>query len=575
LRAGLFAILCLVLIATTAAAADIREKWIQVGVNFADSSSVDDMISIMQTAKIDGCTHVTFRDPRFGFIEMLPQSYVDNCLRARAAAESLGLTLVPGIFPFGYSGGYLVHDTNLAAGLPVKGAPFVVSGGHASPDPSAVPTIVNPGFDTVSGGVPFGWVIDPALAGNVAADTVTKHGGAASLCEYDLGNLPPESNGNCIVTQTVSVKPYQYYLFSVWCKTDSFSADEFRLFIQSHNGTRDHCYTSLPVGWTQDWTLCQVTFNTLDTTEISIGLGAQTCYSGTIWWDDISIQPAGLANVLRSKTKPFKVTSADGKKTYTEGRDYYPVKDPLIGPIAITDPMVMPMAYDVWHQGPTIDLTPKSRITAGQTLLVSYYHPHVVYQNQVSISLEDPKVVSIMDRQMKAMHKIWNAKAYFMAYDEIRVGGWEVQPGGAHLTPGQLLAKNVRAARAIAHKYAPHAKLYTWSDMFDPYHNANHYSTGGYYLVKAGWDGSWKGLSKTVGIVNWIGLPESMQWFGRLGNEQVMAGYYDGDPASNVAMWVNASQGVPRVDAMMYTTWSNNFSQLVSFFQLVDAANWQ
>jgi hypothetical protein len=572
---GVLAFALLFVLAAACPAAEIQQKWIQVGVNFADSSSVDNMIAVMQTAKLQGCTHVTFRDSRFGFIEMLPQSYIDNCARARVAAQTLGLTLVPGVFPFGYSGGYLVHDTNLAAGLPVKDAPFKVSGGHASADPTAIPTIANAGFDTISGGIPAGWDVPAALAGNVKADTVTKHGGAASLCEYNLGSLPPDSNGNCIVTQTVTVKPYQYYLFKVWCKTSAFSADEFRLFIRSHGGKRDHCYTSLPVGYTQDWTLCQVTFNTLDTTEISIGFGAETCYSGTIWWDDISIQPAGLANVLRTGTKPFKVTSLDKRTTYVEGRDFKTVRDPFVGPIDVGDGSVMPMAYDIWHPGPTIELTPKSRIMEGQTLLVSFYHPHVVYYDQVSISLEDPAVFDIMDRQMRKMHQVWNASAYFMAYDEIRVGGWEVQPHGAHLTPGQLLARNVQVATAIAHKYAPRARLYTWSDMFDPYHNADPFPTGGYYLCRTGWDGSWRGLAPAVGVVNWIGLPQSMQWFGRRGHQQVMAGYYDGDPASNVAMWVNAAHGVPHVDAMMYTTWGNNFGQLATFFQLVDAANWK
>jgi len=574
---NVFVILLVCLLAAIVTAGQLSEKWVQVSPNFADDSSVDYAISVLQTAKTAGVTHVTFRDIRFGFIDLMGQHYVDNCTRFKQAAEDLGIAIVPGVMPIGYSLTYLATDANLSAGLPVKNAPFIASSGVARPDPAARPAILNAGFDTLIGDaplqVPENWTIDASVASHVKADATIKHSGAASLCEFDLGNLPPESAGNCIVTQKMKVKPYQYYHLSMWVRTENFSADEFRLFIRSHKGQRDHCYTSLPISWWQDWTQCDVTFNTLDTTEISIGLGAETCYSGTIWWDDLSIEPAGLANVLRGSTKPLKVTGAHGRR-YVEGVDFETVVDPVVGHIPSGDPTIPAVPYDAWHQGPDIVLTAPTRIREGEKLKVSYYHPHLVYSSQYSVSTEDPAVFDAMDSQMQKVHEIFGASAYFLAYDEIRVAGWELQPGGKHLSAGAILSNHVKRAVGIVHKYAPDAKIYVWSDMFDPYHNACKIRPGGYYLARTDFWGSWRKLPKSVGIVNWIGRHDSMAFFGRRGHEQIMAGYYDSDPVSNVAMWQTAAKGVPNVTGMMYTQWGSGYDNLIPFFQIVDTVDW-
>ena len=98
--------------------------------------------------------------------------------------------------------------------------------------------------------------------------------------------------------------------------------------------------------------------------------------------------------------------------------------------------------YDVWHRAPSIRLTANSRIKDGDTLLVSFYSPGIIYsKQQVTVSLSEPAVLDVMDREMRAASRIWNSPAYIMNYDEIRSSGWEPQPDGAHLTPGQLLAR--------------------------------------------------------------------------------------------------------------------------------------
>jgi hypothetical protein len=217
-----------------------------------------------------------------------------------------------------------------------------------------------------------------------------------------------------------------------------------------------------------------------------------------------------------------------------------------------------------------VKLTSTSRIHDGDRLLVSYYHPAVIYDDQVTCSVTDPKVFALMDDQMKRMETLWHAAGYFMEYDEIRAGGWDVEPGGAHHTPGELLAAHIAKAVEIAHKYAPKATLYTRSDMFDPNHNARPSSQGGpYYLVNGTWDGSWEGLPKEIVICTWMSKAESMKWFAGRGNKQIMAGYYDGPVKPNIESWMKASEGVQGVEGIMYTTWQHNYRDMDEFFRLV------
>jgi hypothetical protein len=195
----------------------------------------------------------------------------------------------------------------------------------------------------------------------------------------------------------------------------------------------------------------------------------------------------------------------------------------------------------------------------------------LIYQDQLGCTLEDPKIFEMMDLHMKRASEIWKAKDYMMGYDEIRIAGWENQPGGAHLSPGQLLAANIRKGVEIARKYVPEATLYTWSDMFTPHQNAYSLKDRGhyYYLVNGNWDGSWEGLPRDVVIMNWICDRDGLKWFADLGHKQIIAGFYDGDPKESVASWMETSKGLPGIIGMMYTTWQQDYTKMPEFFRLL------
>jgi len=133
------------------------------------------------------------------------------------------------------------------------------------------------------------------------------------------------------------------------------------------------------------------------------------------------------------------------------------------------------------------------------------------------------------------------------------------------LTPGAILAENVRACTGILKEVNPGGRIYVWSDMFDPNHNAR----DGYYMVNGDLAGSWEGLDPGVIIGCWYfeKRAESMAFFAGRGNPVLAAGYYDGAPGigvKRIGEWMAAAPG-GALRGVMYTTWENRYEDLEGF----------
>ena len=102
--------------------------------------------------------------------------------------------------------------------------------------------------------------------------------------------------------------------------------------------------------------------------------------------------------------------------------------------------------------------------------------------------------------------------------------------------------------------------------MFDPHHNAR----DNYYLASDTFGGAWRGLDKSVRIVNWNGghRRQSLSFFAGRGHRQVIGGYYDNpDVGGHLGQWLDVARGLPGVGGAMYTTWWNDYSNLERFIQ--------
>jgi hypothetical protein len=168
--------------------------------------------------------------------------------------------------------------------------------------------------------------------------------------------------------------------------------------------------------------------------------------------------------------------------------------------------------------------------------------------------------------QAKRMHAAWGAKGYMMSHDEIRVLNWCGACQKRNLDAGALLADNVRTCTKILREVNPTGRIYVWSDMFDPNHNAHKE----YYLVRGDLTGSWEGLDKDVIILPWYfeKRAASLKFFADRGHHQVIAGYYDHKP-EQIVDWFRTAKLFPNIDGVMYTTWRHDFKDLEPFAEAI------
>jgi hypothetical protein len=510
------------------------QLWLYCSQNLWVDKNVDALENLFQRASKAGYTHVLITDSKFAKLGEMDQRYFRNVERVKQLAAGVHLELVPALFAIGYSNDLLWHDPNLIEAMPVRSAPFIVKNGQARLKPDDGTGFKGGDFTNLKD---WGWY-DP----NIVADQ-----GAA---------LIKDPNGqNARISQKIKLTPFRQYHVSVRVKTEDFrGTPEIKVLADG----RALNYDTLGVKATQDWTTHHAIFNSQTNTSAQLYLGCWGARTGSLWFDDALVEEVGLVNLVRREGAPLVVARADGA-VLTEGKDFEKVVDTHMG--------VKPWngSYDVYHEPPLI----KTALPDGTELRVSYYHGVTVNDGQAMICPSEPKTIELLRDQARRMHAAWNAKGYMMSHDEIRFFNWCEACQKRGLDAGAMLADNARTCARILREVNPGGRVYVWSDMFDPHHNAHK----GYYLVRGDLTGSWEGLDRDVTIVPWYfeKRTESLQFFAQRGHHQLIAGYYDHRP-EQAAEWLKAAAPHKGVEGIMYTTWQSKYDDLERFAEVVKAA---
>ena len=562
-----------VLLSSAAPAAESSEtplehRWVYLPSNFLVGTNVENAISLLDRAAKAGYNGAVLSDSKFCRWDDLSEQYVRNVRRVRLACRDRKIACIACVCPIGYANDLLGRDPNLAEGLPVVDARFVASGRRLLPaDDSA--RLLNGGFEQSHNNMPTGWAFVDQPGKISFMDTSVKFEGRASLRMEDIGLHDPQ-NSHGRACQTLAVKPFHYYHVSAVVKTQDFeSAGEVQIAVLGKDGAALNFYKP-HVERTQDWKRIDITFNSLESSQVNLYLGIWGGRRGKIWWDDVRLEPGGLVNVVRRDGAPLRATSADRRVVYREGRDFQNARDAKLGMIP------WPGGFNAWHEQPLITLPVGSHIRDGQTVLLSYFHTAIIYEDQVMCCMAEPKLYKLLRWQIEQVHKHLQPDGYFLQHDEIRVQGWDESCRRSGKTPGELLAENFAKCVELVRAEDPGKPIYVWSDMFDPTHNAQ--KTGRYYLVKGDgpWYGSWRGLDKNVVVVNWNSAADkraaSLRHFADLGNRQILAGYYDG-PVDAIRGWLKDAQPLPGIIGVMYTTWQQQYKDLEAFAAQLQSQN--
>lgn len=511
-------------------AAQALERWLYCSQNLWVDKNVDNLDALFQRAAKAGYTHVLLADSKFAKLGDMDARYFRNVERLKKLAAELKLEIVPAVFPVGYSNDILWHDPNLIEALPVRNALFVVRSGVGLLEPESPVALKEGDFSDLK---KWDWKDD-----NVTADN-----GAARMSDL--------KGANARIVQKLKLQPFRQYHLAVRVKTQDFRGKP-EAKVLAGNQALD--FNDLGVKPTQDWTTHHVVFNSLTHTQASLYLGCWGGSTGSLWWDDATLQEAGLVNRVRRPGAPLVVKTEAGNPL-VEGRDYEALKDPKMGV------RTWKGSYDVWHEPPPF----KTSQPDGTRLRVSYYHAVTVNDDQAMICPSEPRTVELLRDQARRVHAAWGAKGYMMSHDEIRVLNWCDACQRRGLDAGAVLAENVRTCVNILREVNPGGRIYVWSDMFDPHHNAHQ----DYYLVRGDLTGSWEGLDKDVILVPWnfARRAQSLKFFAERGHRQVIAGYYDAKP-ERVREWLEAAKPFPGVVGVMYTTWQHKYGDLERFAEL-------
>jgi hypothetical protein len=510
------------------------ERWFYVSQNLWVDQNISNVMSLMGQASQAGYTHMLLSDSKFSRLASMDAHYFQNLNVVKQAATNLNLEIVPAVFPVGYANDLLFNNPNLIEGMPVSNALLVVSNGAAYIQ--ADPPVSLPGGDFSNLNL-WSWYDSNVVEDNGSA-RVTDPNGA-----------------NARIVQTLSVSPFRNYHITVQIKTTNFlTAPNVEVL---GNGAALN-YTDLPVQQTQGWTTYDIVFNSLTNSTVSVYFGVWGGTTGSLWWDNATIEEVAFVNLIRRAGAPLNIQIENGAPL-AEGTDYAALTDPLMGS--------MPYAgvYDIYHTPPQLQLLATS-LTNGTRLRASWYHAVTVYDDQAAICLSEPATQALLLDQAQRMQAAWGARGYFMSHDEIRVMNWCAACQATHLDAGPMLSNNIHACATILRQVNPGGRIYVWSDMFDPNHNAH----ANYYLVRGDLTGSWLGLDNDIIVVPWDYSirAASLGFFAGLGNRQVIAGYYDSDP-NLVTNWLNAAVPYAGISGVMYTTWIPNYANLSAFEQIL------
>lgn len=478
-----------------------------------------------------------------------PQEYFDRLRILQEVCAKNRVELIPAVFSIGYGGGALAHDRNLAEGLPVVDAPMRVKDGEARLESTGTRALRNGGFEEFENGrfKFFAFHDDPGRISFVDSNIV--HQGKASV---RLENFQSNPHGHGRVMQKVKLQPRRCYRFSIWVRTENLQpAGVFRATVLA--GDRELAPRQFEVAPTAGWQRISFLFNSLDLQEVGIYAGVWGGKAGRLWLDDWSVEEVGPVNVLRRPGTPVTVWSADRQQRFEEGRDYEHLQDPSLQPF-LDDKEALPLK-----------VLAGSRIKDGDLLAVSWYHSMIINSSQVTVCMGEPAVYEVFEHEARLLAERLRPKRVFLNVDEVRMGGTCEACAGRNM--GELLGQCITRQVESLRRHSPGVKVYAWSDMLDPHHNAK----GNYYLVKGDYGGSWKAVPKDLVVAVWGGEPrvESLRFFQEQGFDMLVACYYDAENLDSVQRWLEASGQFDRVRGFMYTPWEKKYGLLPEFGDLL------
>ncbi len=543
-------VLLLILLSSACEGKVLEHRWVYVSRSLQRDGDIVDLKSIVKTAAESGLNGMVLA-AGLDRLDRQSQGYFARLEQVRSICKQGNIEIIQIIFSVGYGGSVLGHNKNLAAGMFVRDALYVVENGRANLVTDSPAIIKNAGFEKYDGNRLMGYRFHDRPGEVSFEDRKVYRSGRSSLRFENFGRY---EHGHARVMQEVEVQPQRCYRLTCLVRTESLEPEgSFRVTVLAPDG-RSLAPWDPQMPSTTDWREVVMGFNSLNYDKVRIYLGAWGGVSGRFWVDDLNIEEVGLLNVLRRPGTPVRVRGEQTGIVYRENRDFAAIADPELD-----------FRFD--HSPAAIEMLGGGKIRNGERLRVSYYHGMAINRGQVSVCMSEPEVYEIWERQIRLLHERLAPKKYLLSMDEIRAGGACQACKKRGLTMAQILGDCVTRQVEIIRSVNPDAEILIWSDMFDPNHNAH----GDYYLVDGDFTESWNYIPQDLTIVCWYydKRAESLGFFSSLGFRTLAGAYYDADTLDNPRGWLDVLEDTPGAGGIMYTTWRNKYELLAPFGDLV------
>lgn len=468
-----------------------------------------------------------------------------------AKTKHMSVMATPGLF--GLSNDVLEANPSWVEGMRVTGTRFQVdASGRRLRLVNSFPGLENSGFE--AGKTAWFDTNDSGVGINSVA-----HSGKLSAVIVD-------APANARLRQKIPLTPWRAYHLRLFFKSSNFRGSAMLSVFDAWNKSKVRLNAYFNAAGTHDWTEADYMFNSQDSTEAYLYFGVWGGSSGVLWFDDIQMEETALVYLVRRAGTPLKMYDPNHPGTvYREGVDFDAIRDPRMS--STRTPFT-----DVYHSPAPVTLPPGTHLTPGQMVAIDSYSAFPIPgANGVSMCMTDPGVAKWLAQNAQAIQRVLPAgEGVLLSYDEIRQMNSCASCRAKNMSAGELLAWSLGQSFRIYHSALPASALYTWSDMFDPYHNAHDH----YYYVEGDLTGSWKGMPADLRIVNWNldNLRKSLTWFSGLDDRQpvrhpqIIAGYYDRHNGAAAAQReLSEAVGIPGVLGLMYTSWADDYSQLASY----------
>ncbi|MHC4744364.1 MAG: hypothetical protein ACYS8Z_20820, partial [Planctomycetota bacterium] len=233
LRRVLIVMFLLALIGSACPAKEYPYRWVYVSRSLRADSDVADIKGIAETASKHGLNGMVL-SAGLDRLNKQPPDYFMRIEQIKRICKENGIEIIPIIFSAGYGGSILSYDRNLAAGIPVEDAVFVVKDGRARLVPDESAKIANGGFEEFNGDRMAGYRFHDRPGEVSFADEQVFKSGRASLRFENFGKY---EHGHARVMQEIKVKPHRCYRITCHVKTDSLApAGCFRVQVLTKDG---------------------------------------------------------------------------------------------------------------------------------------------------------------------------------------------------------------------------------------------------------------------------------------------------------------------------------------------------